>query len=122
MNDILQANIFFFISSVSTVLIAVLVGIILFYIARIMRDISAIIRKINNVSGDLERDFQDLRREIKSEGTKVRSIIDVALGFFLSPRTEAYAAKTQIRRYSSVKFQHIGVYTSVWLKNKTSRE
>lgn len=84
MNDILHANIFFFISSVSTVLIAVLVGIILFYIARIMRDISDIVRKINNASADLERDFQDLRREIKNEGTKVRSIIDVALGFFLS--------------------------------------
>ncbi|MBY0472926.1 hypothetical protein K2Q00_01400 [Patescibacteria group bacterium] len=84
MNDILHANIFFFISSVSTILIAILVGVILFYIARIMRDISDIVRKINNVSDDLERDFQDLRHEIKNEGVKVRSIIDVALGFFLS--------------------------------------
>ncbi len=84
MNDILQANIFFFISSISTVVIAILIGIILFYIARIMRDISNVVHKINNASADLERDFQDLRREIKNEGTKVRSIIDVALGFFLS--------------------------------------
>ncbi|MBY0293830.1 hypothetical protein K2Q08_00680 [Patescibacteria group bacterium] len=84
MNDILQANIFFFISSVSTILIAALLAVILFYIARIMRDISDVVRKINNVSSDIERDFQDLRHEIKNEGVKVRSIIDVALGFFLS--------------------------------------
>lgn len=95
MNDILHANIFFFISSVSTVLIAVLVGIILFYIARIMRDLSDIVRKINNASADLERDFQDLRREIKNEGVKVRSIVDVALGFFLSRMQKRAARKSK---------------------------
>ncbi|OGC88438.1 hypothetical protein A2419_01695 [Candidatus Adlerbacteria bacterium RIFOXYC1_FULL_48_26] len=84
MNDLLHANIFFFITSVATVLIAMLVSVVLFYIARIMRDISGIVRKINSVSDDLEQDFQDLRREIKNEGTKVRTIVDVALGFFLS--------------------------------------
>src|SRR3989339_2244652 len=84
MNDLLHANIFFFITSVATVLIAMLVSVVLFYIARIMRDVSGIVRKINSVSDDLEQDFQDLRREIKNEGTKVRTIVDVALGFFLS--------------------------------------
>jgi predicted PurR-regulated permease PerM len=84
MNDILHANIFFFISSVATVLIALLILIILFYIARIMRDVSDVVRKINKASADIEKDFQDLRHEVKNEGVKVRSIVDVALGFALS--------------------------------------
>jgi hypothetical protein len=84
MNDILHANIFFFISSVATVLIAVLVGVILFYAARIMRDVSEIVAKVNKASTDIESDFQNLRREIKNEGVKVRSILDIGLNFVLS--------------------------------------
>ena len=97
MNDILHANIFFFISSVATVLIALLILIILFYIARIMRDISEIVRKINKASNDIEKDFQDLRHEIKSEGAKVRSIVDVALGFALSRIEKRAPRKTKGR-------------------------
>jgi predicted PurR-regulated permease PerM len=95
MNDILHANIFFFITSVATVLIALLVSIILFYIARIMRDISDIVRKLNNASKDLERDFQDLRSEIKNEGAKLRSVVDVVLGFALSRIQKRTARKSK---------------------------
>ncbi len=93
MNDILHANIFFFISSVATVLLAVLVSVILFYVARIVRDVSEIVAKVNKASTDIEHDFQDLRSEIKHEAVKVRAIVDVVLGFALSRMQKRTARK-----------------------------
>lgn len=93
MNDILHANIFFFISSVATVIIAILISIILFYMARIIRDISEIVRKASKASADIERDFQELRSEIKTEATKVRALVDLALNFLM-----VHARKRTVRK------------------------
>lgn len=93
MNEILHANIFFFISSIAIIFISLLVLIILFYAARIMRDVSDVVRKINKASADIEKDFQELRHEIRNEGVKVRSIVDIALGFLASRMQKRTARK-----------------------------
>lgn len=82
MNEILHANIFFFIASLATIAIAAAILVALYYIIQIVRHVRDIAEKLNRASQELERDFTDLRGVIRAEGTKVRGIVDVVLGFF----------------------------------------
>jgi hypothetical protein len=81
MSELVHADIFFFITSAVVVLVggAMLIG--MYYVVQILRDVSVIVRKIRKASGDIERDLQQLRSEIKTESIKVRTIVDMALGF-----------------------------------------
>ncbi|HVY72845.1 MAG TPA: hypothetical protein VG984_02255 [Candidatus Paceibacterota bacterium] len=81
MNEVLHANIFFFIASLATIAIAAAILVALYYIIQILRHVRDISAKLNRASQELERDFNDLRGVLKNEGNKVRGIVDVALGF-----------------------------------------
>jgi hypothetical protein len=84
MSEVVHADIFFFIASLATILIAAGVLAALYYIVHILRDVRDIMRKLNKASTELERDFEELRSAVKTESTKVRGIIDVALAFVVA--------------------------------------
>lgn len=84
MTEVVHADIFFFIASLATVLFAAVLLIGGYYVVRILRDVSEIVAKVNKASGKLEQDFDSFRNEIKNEGIKVRTIVDLGLGFLLS--------------------------------------
>ncbi len=81
MSTLIQADIFFFVTTVSVVLItgAVLWG--AYHVVGILRDVRAIAAKVRKASDDLEQDFEALRAQVKTEGVKVRGIIDLLIGF-----------------------------------------
>lgn len=81
MSDVLQANIFFFITAVSVVVVSGFVVVLLYYCVGIARDVRAVAAKVRKASDELEQDFEVLRMQVKTEGVKLRGIIDLLIGF-----------------------------------------
>lgn len=95
MSEAIHADIFFFITSIVTILIGGAVLVVLYYVIRIVRDLREIVGKLNRASHELERDFEEFRSAVKSEGTKVRTVADMALSFIIE-RMRAY--KPRVRK------------------------
>lgn len=74
MNDILHANIFFIITSVVVVVLAVFWAIILWYVIGIVREVRTIARRLSRASENIEKDFNDFRTQVRAGGDKVRSL------------------------------------------------
>jgi type II secretory pathway pseudopilin PulG len=81
MNDILHANIFFFITSVVTIILGILAAVALYYIVRILRNIRDISDRAERGSEVLAGDLQDLRTNIKEEGKRFRHIKKFLKGY-----------------------------------------
>ena len=99
MNQILQTNIFFFITGLAVIVVGAGFAVALYYIVLILRDLQKIVSKINKASNELEQDFEALRSNVKNEGVKVRAMADLVLGFLLSrmkKRAIVRRAKTSI--------------------------
>jgi len=101
MNSFLQADIFFFISSLATVVISVGICALLYYLIPLVRDARDIVAKFHTASEEIEADFEKLRESAHEEGAKSKALIDVALGFlghfFYTPPRKR---KRRVRRAS----------------------
>jgi hypothetical protein len=86
MNNILQADIFFFISSIATVIITIILGIAGYYVILIVRDAKYITTKLRNATDDLEEKFQEVREQVSEEGRKAKYIVDFFLGRFMGKK------------------------------------
>jgi hypothetical protein len=65
METIVKADIFFFISSVATVIVTVLLSIVLFYLARAGRNLHQITQKLQEHFRDSEEFVLDLKERIE---------------------------------------------------------
>jgi len=52
-----------------------------FYIIFILRDVRAVVKKVRKASDELEKDFEDLRVNIKNEGVRVKTVFELVLAF-----------------------------------------
>ena len=68
MNEILHANIFFFIASLATVVFLILISIILFHAIKIIKSVRSIVEKIEAGSEVLASDVSNLRAQIVNGG------------------------------------------------------
>ena len=101
MSDVLQANIFFFITAISVVVISGFVGVLLYYCIGIAKDVRAIAAKVRKASDGLEQDFDSLRAQVKTEGVKLRGIVDLLIGFVTyrfgaGPRKKKKSTETEV--------------------------
>ncbi len=81
MDELLKANIFFFITSLAVLFVTGGVLILFYYLIPIVRDIRDIVRKIRNAGEAVEKDFETLRVNLKEEGSKGKAILDAGLAF-----------------------------------------
>jgi len=81
MNDILHANIFFFITSLVTVILGILAAIALYYVIRILRNIRDISDRAQRGSEVLGHDLEHLRENIKEEGVRFKHIKNFLKGY-----------------------------------------
>jgi hypothetical protein len=72
MNNFLQQDIFFFVTTVSVLLVAVLVGFILFYVYRIVKTVDYISKKVKDETDIISAELGELRANIRKEGVKVK--------------------------------------------------
>jgi hypothetical protein len=76
MDEILHANIFFFITSIAVVLLTFLVSWALYYVVGILKNVRDISDRVDRGSVELEADLRELRTNIKHEGVKVATLFD----------------------------------------------
>jgi hypothetical protein len=81
MESVLTSDIFFFITSISVMLLTLVALVILYYGVKIIRHISYIAQKIRNESDNISKDIEDLRTTIKKSGTQVGGVISSVIGF-----------------------------------------
>jgi len=81
MSDLVQADVFFFISSMLAVVVTVGTGLLFYYLVPVARDIRAISRKIRKAGEDIEHDFASVRAAVREEGMKGKAITDLFFAF-----------------------------------------
>lgn len=86
MNEILHANIFFFIASLATVCFCVLVSLVLYQLLKITQSIRAILSRIEEGSEVLAEDLAQIRAVIVEGGIFSR-LIGMFFGGFKNPTT-----------------------------------
>ena len=96
MNEILQANIFFFIASVAAVVFLILISFILFHVIKIVKSIRSIVDKIEAGSEVLASDVSNLRSKIVDGGGFITKFISL----FLS-NSGIFGGQGRTRRKSS---------------------
>ena len=101
MNSLLQANIFFFITSVSVVLLTLGLLVIVYYLVGIVRDLRAIVAKVRKAGEGIEQDFEALRMNVREEGTKGKVIVDLVLGFVTQKLTTLLTKRPKSKKPSS---------------------
>ena len=88
MENIIKADIFFFITSVAVAIFIVGMIIVMIYVIRILNDMKRISKTILKESDKLANDMDSLRGAIKSEGAKARTIANFFLKLFSRRRKE----------------------------------
>ena len=71
----MKSEIFFFISSIATVILTILIGMMAVYLIRILRNVDNISEKAKDEADLIKEDVADLRQNIRDEGIKVKSFI-----------------------------------------------
>ena len=95
MSEVLQANIFFFITSVAVIIVTILVGVALFYVVSILRNVRDISDKIKRGSDVLTQDLSEFRATVKAEGVKAKNIFNFFAERFRSKRKRAAPKKKE---------------------------
>ncbi len=86
MDSLIHADIFFFITSVVTIVLAIFIAIALFYIIKILADIREISRiarvETNEIAGDIQSIRQEVRDQLKKNSSVLVALTHIARGFF----------------------------------------
>lgn len=99
MGDLMQADIFFFITSIAVVIFAAGFCVMLFFLIPLLRDARDMMAKIRAAAAEVEEDFERLKDAAEEEGAKTKAIADVLLGF--AGRALALPPPRKKRRKSS---------------------
>ena len=104
MNDILHANIFFFITSVAVLAVTFMLIIVLWYVIAILREVRRVAKKVRTASESIEQDIAYVRGEVKSHTEKITSFLGAALGgFFAGAQTKKKRPSPRRRSKSETK-------------------
>ncbi|MEY2665130.1 MAG: hypothetical protein RLZZ480_235 [Candidatus Parcubacteria bacterium] len=79
MSEVLQANIFFYIASVATVIFCIVVTMILFQIYKIMKTVRSILERIDSASEVMAEDVAHVRKLVATGGL-VSTIVGLVFG------------------------------------------
>ncbi len=76
MNPIIQANIFFFITSIAVVLVTLLVIVLLIYLVLILKDFRGVSRKVKQETDLIAMDINEALTHIREKGAAMSSAFD----------------------------------------------
>lgn len=81
-SEVLQTNIFFFITAVAAVVVAVVLVVALVYVVRILRDVQHISQIIRQESDTFHEDIAALRASVREEGMKFKHFLTFIAALF----------------------------------------
>jgi len=81
MDELLQTNVFFFITSLATIIISIGICLLLYFLIPLVRDARDLVAKFRNATEEVEGDFEKLRDVAEEEGAKTKALLDLGLGF-----------------------------------------
>lgn len=82
MNTLVKADIFFFIASIATVVITIILAILLIYGIKIAKRVKEITEMIKDESQNMVEDIAYVREQVKEQSEKFGSFIGSILGIF----------------------------------------
>lgn len=88
MSEVLQANIFFYIASVATVVFCIVVTMILFQMYKVMKVVRSILERVDAASETMSEDVAHVRKLVATGGL-VSTIIGLVFGTKKKRRTKA---------------------------------
>lgn len=77
----MKADIFFFVTAITVVILGLLIAAGLFYTIRILRDVEHISSTVRDESDKIIEDVDDLRKDLKKEGKKLTGVLSVFASF-----------------------------------------
>ena len=80
MDTLVQADIFFFITSIAIVVVTIAILIAFFFLIQILRDVRYTSKRIREESDKILSDVGDLRAFLKKEGKRALNIKDLVSG------------------------------------------
>lgn len=98
MADIAKSDIFFFITSLSVVVLTIIVAVLLVYIFLIVRNVKGVVEKVKEESDLLLDDVKQLRVRLKSEDGAIRrasALFSFVRGIFLDKRGRSRKKKDE---------------------------
>lgn len=93
MENIIQADIFFFITSVAVIVFTICSIIVMIYVTRILRDMKHISKMMSQESDKIVSNIGSLRETIEEEGAKVKTIASFFLNLFTHRRKKGNTKK-----------------------------
>jgi hypothetical protein len=81
MDELLQTNIFFFITSFAVIIFTAGFVVLLYFLVPLVRDARDMMAKVRAAAAEVEADFEKLKDAAEEEGQKTKVIADVLLGF-----------------------------------------
>jgi predicted Holliday junction resolvase-like endonuclease len=87
MSEVLQANIFFLVASVATVIFCIVVTMILFQIYKVIKAVRSIVERINSASETMSEDVAHVRHLVATGGL-VSTVIGLVFGTKKKKRTK----------------------------------
>ena len=92
MSTLVQADIFFFISSISVLILVALLVVIALHVLRVIKDVKDIVKAVKSETKETLEDFNNLRTQVKAEGGFLKRFLG---SFFKSDRTTKKSRKKE---------------------------
>ena len=89
MNALVQADIFFFVTTAAIVVVTIAIVIALVFFIQILRDVRHVSKRAREESDRFLTDMEDLRRFLKKEGKRaidLKGVLESIIGTFFSKR------------------------------------
>jgi len=97
MSSFIQADIFFFITSIAVVLLVILMAVLFVFLIKIMKDVRDVTRKFSEETTVILSDVHRLRNFMQEEGDKIKKFTEfistIALARFMTTRAKKNAKK-----------------------------
>jgi 5-bromo-4-chloroindolyl phosphate hydrolysis protein len=81
MDTLIHADIFFFITTIAVIIISIILGVVLYYLIKILKNVRDITESVKEETNLIRKDIQDARENIKIEGFKLKHLISFFSNF-----------------------------------------
>ena len=85
MNEVLHANIFFFIASAATIVFCIFICLILYHVLKIVHSIRRVVERVEASSQKFADDMLELRETVAKRSGFVMQIINTIIGSAMNP-------------------------------------